>query len=79
MENISPAVKIKTEQPRHTPNSAQIFLASADELMNQLDALCKKHLNIEPDKVFCFTYDPKEKRWRLFVDYDLLSQFSKNA
>lgn len=79
MENYSPAVKSTTEQPRHTTNSTQIFLDAADELMNQLDALCKKHLNISPDKVFAFTYDPKENRWRLFVDYDLLSQFSKNA
>jgi hypothetical protein len=57
--------------------SAQIFLNSVGELMNQLDALCKKHLTIDPDKVFCFSYDLKDKRWRLFVDYDLLSQVSK--
>lgn len=40
--------------------------------MDDLASLCKEYLAGDPRKVFGFSYDEKDERYRLFIDYEAL-------
>lgn len=50
----------------------EAFLEKGAAIMDDLASLCKEYLAGDPRKVFGFSYDEKDERYRLFIDYEAL-------